>query len=246
MKGKILSLLAVTFFSASSFAHDANSNDILDQYRFSLFAGIGFNGLKPINTTSGDYSVSKTKGKTGFIFGISADRNLNERYTAFTGLGIDWRGGSINSSTESLPQDKYLKSALVDYKYQYLTIPIGLKMKATEIDNIKVYVQTGFDIGLLLSQKGNYYGVLASGAKAPAISNSKLKGFANSVPLNLGWSIGVGGEYELNKSNSFYALLLYRNGITDATTPQTNSDGFKFSDGNIRSNTFSLRVGYYF
>jgi hypothetical protein len=78
------------------------------------------------------------------------------------------------------------------------------------------------------------------------ISNSKLKGFANSVPLNLGWSIGVGGEYELNKSNSFYALLLYRNGITDATTPQTNSDGFKFSDGNIRSNTFSLRVGYYF
>jgi hypothetical protein len=63
-------------------------------------------------------------------------------------------------------------------------------------------------------------------------------------------SNGDGDEFVVNnirnKSNSFYALLLYRNGITDATTPQTNSDGFKFSDGNIRSNTFSLRVGYYF
>jgi hypothetical protein len=247
MKKIILTLSCIAALSSNTFAKKAGTDDIFDKYRFSLFAGFGSTSLKPVNTTSDNYVVAKTSNHSGFLFGISADWNLNDRYTAFTGLGLDWRGGSISSihDTTSLKTD-YLRSTAVDYKWQYITIPLGLKLKAAEMDKLKIYAQTGADLGIVVSQKGNYTGVLASGTAAMPISNSKLKGFANAVPVNVGWSIGVGGEYKLNKNNSGYLTLLYRNGISDATTPNTNTAGNKFNDGNIRSNTFSVRIGYYF
>jgi Outer membrane protein beta-barrel domain len=247
MKKLIFTLGFIAALCNTTFAKKVKTDDIFDKYRFSLFAGFGVNSLKPVNATSDNYAISKTKNHTGFLFGISADWNLNERYTAFTGLGLDWRGGSIASAHDSTAlKADYLRSTAVDYKWQYVTIPLGLKLKAAELDKLKIYAQTGVDLGIMVSQKGNYNGVLASGLGATPISNSKLKGFANGVPVNFGWSIGVGGEYKLNKSNSGYVTLLYRNGISDATAPNLNTAGNKFNDGNIRTNTFSLRVGYYF
>jgi Outer membrane protein beta-barrel domain len=247
MKKIIFTTAILSLFCQGVFAKKVSTDDIFDKYRFSLFAGLGITSLKPVNSTSDNYAVSKTKNHTGFLFGISADWNLNDRYTAFTGIGLDWRGGSISSVHDStVLKADYLRSTAVDYKWQYVTIPLGLKLKAAELDKLKIYAQTGVDLGIMVSQKGNYAGVLGTGLAATPIANSKLKGFANAVPVNFGWSIGIGGEYKLNKSNSGYATLLYRNGISDATAPNLNSAGNKYNDGNIRSNTFSLRIGYYF
>ena len=52
MKGKILSLLAVTIFSASSFAHDANSNDILEAKRKVILADENYNWEKEVKILS--------------------------------------------------------------------------------------------------------------------------------------------------------------------------------------------------
>ena len=73
-----------------------------------------------------------------------------------------------------------------------------------------------------------------------------LGGSANVVPLTLGSSLGIGFEYEVNDKNAFSAQLIYRNGFVDITNPKTNDEGKRFSDGNIRSNTFAIRIGYAF
>lgn len=242
-----LLLLALIAINSSSSAQ-SKTDDIFNTYKFSLFLGPTFNSLKPTASTADNYFVTKGAGKVGFNFGIAADYNINDRYTLFSGVGMDWRGGGIlavHDSSKSLPTG-YLKEADVAYrKMQYLSIPLGLKMKAVQFSNIRVFAQTGFDLGILLSQKGNYTFRLSSDS-VYSRTKEKLSGIATVVPVTMGWCIGAGAEYNLNDKNSFYFTVLYRNGFIDATAPKTNNTGIKFSDGNIRSNSLVFRIGYFF
>jgi opacity protein-like surface antigen len=244
----LLSLWALGMMSLNTNAQ-SKTEQIFEKYRFGIFVGPTFNAYKPTATTDNKYTITKEGGNVGFTFGINAELNLNERYTVFSGLGLDWRGGKVKATHDSTAVTaEYLRSTSVVYKHQYLTIPIGIKMKAAEFDKIKIFAQTGLDLGLLLSQKGSYTAILSDSANTVSKSpeKQKLKDYAQAVPVNLGWSIGVGAEYELSEKNSVYGAIIYRNGFTDATTPKSNIKNFKFSDGNIRSNSIAIRIGYYF
>lgn len=232
----------------------SKTEDVLKTFRFGLFAGPTFNSLRPVAGNSEEYAIDKTGGRVGFSFGLMGDYNINERYAIYTGIGLDWRGGGVSAllPNNSTPKSGYLRGADVKYKTQYLTIPIGLKMTAATFEQIKVQALAGFDLGFLLSQKGDYtytlnqYDSTAGKYVTKSFENQKLGGLATVVPVNLGWSIGVGGEYDLNGKNAVLVQLIYRNGFVDVTTPKNNNDGNRFSDGNVRSNSFDIRFGYTF
>ncbi len=242
-------LLAANLLPSSTFGQDKKVDDIFKTYRFAMFVSPTFNSLRPTSSTIDNYAITKGSGNVGFSFGLEVDYNINDRYTILSGIGMDWRGGTIN--TVHVPSSPlltdYASSASVDYRLQYLTLPIALKMVAVEVDKkTKVFAQTGFDLGILLSQRGNYT-ITTSGSTTPVTGEkTKLSGFATSVPLNIGWGIGPGVEYDLNGKNSVFASILYRNGFIDHTSPKNNKKDFKFSDGNIRSNSFAIRIGYFF
>ncbi|MBL7764756.1 MAG: PorT family protein [Chitinophagaceae bacterium] len=243
---KLILFIVVTFSLMSTATAQSRAEELFKTYRFGLFLGPSINSLRPTSSLIDKYTISKGKGNIGFSFGITADYNINERYTIFSGIGLDWRGGQINAIHDSsAPASDYAKSANVTYRQQYLTIPLGLKMMATRIDKLKILAQTGFDLGILLSQRGDFVIMPNSGATVIG-AKTKLSGYATGVPVNIGWYIGPGVEYDLNGKNAVFASILYRNGFVDATTPKNNNAGLKFSDGNIRSNSFALRVGYFF
>ena len=245
---KLFTLIASALVFIGNQAHSqSKAEDIFRTYRFGLFIGPTFNSMRPTASTIDNYSITKTKGNVGFSFGLTADYNINDRYTIFSGVGMDWRGGSINAVHDSTSiKVEYVHSAAVKYRLQYLTVPLGLKMKAAEFDKIKIFATTGLDLGILLSQRGDASLLATPQTPAFKLEKSKLGGTATCVPVNLGWFIGAGAEYELNDKNSFYFSLIYRNGFTDITTPKTNDANKKFSDGNIRSNSFAIRIGYFF
>jgi len=250
MKKLLLSALLATTLYTPVVRADDKVDDIFKTYRFGLFVGPTFNSLRPTSGTFENYTISKSSGNVGFTFGIAADYNINDRYTIFSGVGLDWRGGAINArydTTKTLDVD-FTKRSNIVYKQQYLTIPLGLKMKATEIDKLKIYAQAGFDLGLLLSNRGTTDITKSDNSKRTdtEVINLTKEGVAKAWPINFGWHIGPGVEYDLNGKNSFFLSILYRNGFIDATRPQMNDAGFKFSDGNIRSNSFAIRVGYFF
>jgi Outer membrane protein beta-barrel domain len=254
MKKQLLAsaFLLVTLFTTAK--AESKTEEMFKTFRFGLFIGPSFNSLRPVASAADNYIVEKTGSRMGLSFGICADYNLNERYTVYSGLGLDWRGGKINSQLPlNVPATTgYIRAAEVKYKTQYLTIPIGLKMTAATFDKIKIQALAGFDLGILLSQKGDYtftttvYDSVAKKYTTVSADNAKIGGIASVVPIGLGWNVGIGGEYDLNGKNAVTCQLIYRNGFVDATTPKTNKTGSRFSDGNVRSNSIDIRFGYTF
>lgn len=254
MKKTILLSLAVMLLAGSTFAQDGNSKveNAFKKYRFGLFVGPTFNSLKSTaevagDKTDGEYKVSSNGGRTSFSVGLNAELAFSSKYSIYSGIGIDWNGGkmSMTHDTSTTLNPDYVNSADVVYKNQYLAIPLGLKMYAFEVADFKIFAQTGLDLSLLLSQKGDWE---LNGANVTDSTGSgeKLNNVAKVVPINVGWHIGAGAEYGLANGSAVYASILYRNGFTDYTTPQLNDKGNRFADGNVRSNTIAIRIGYFF
>lgn len=253
MKKLLLIPVALVSLFMNQALAGSKTDDVFKTFRFGLFAGPTFNSMRPVVGSSNNYNVTKEGGKTGFSFGLTADYHINDRYTFYTGLGMDWRGGRINSQlpTGVNALNGYLRGANVKYTTQYITVPAGLRMNAVSFDKVKVQALAGIDLAILLSQKGNYTftysDTVAGGAYVQkTYEKQKLGGMATVVPVNLGWNIGLGGEYNLNGDNMVTLYLVYRNGFIDITTPQSNTEGFRFKDGNIRSNAIDLKIGYTF
>lgn len=247
MMKKLSICLLLAISCSTALQAQSKAEKIFKTYRFGLYTGPTFNSLRPVANEAKGYTIDKTKGNVGFSIGLCADYNINERYTIFTGLSLDWRGGSIAvQDKDSIIQTGYIFKNEVKYKQQYLTVPLGLKMKAAQFDKIKIFAQTGIDMAFLLSQKGDISTTVLPGVGAGNAEKVKLGTIAKSTPVNVGWMLGVGAEYEITEKNSVFFTILYRNGFTDVTTPQLNITGSKFNDGNIRFNTIALRLGYYF
>jgi hypothetical protein len=244
---KKISILAMLLGSFTSSTTVLAKGENIKDYKISLFGGFGINSLKNVATKVDNYDITKEKNKVGYLFGINAEKKLTDRYFFNIGLGVDQRGGgssAVITDTNLVPND-YVRRADVMYNTQYLTMPIGLKMIATEVSDFKIFALAGAELGVVISQKGESTIIAKNGVVQPA-SGGKLKGYANTTPANVSWSIGAGTEYPVSKTNSAYFIMQYRNGLIDATLPKTNNNGFKFSDGNVRSNSFTFRVGYVF
>lgn len=258
MKKITLLTLLMAALATNIFAQDNVDPElaaVFKKYRFGLFVGPTFNSLKPVvevaEDNNGDYRVESVGGRTSFTVGLNAELNITEKYTIYSGVSMDWNGGSLeayyDSASNTTPplSDNYVRSAKIDYKNQYLAIPLGLKLYAAEFGDVRIFAQTGLDLSILLSQKGDYelkkkdYSILTG-------SNEKLGPYATTTFINVGWHFGVGAEYSLPNGSAAYFAVLYRNGFTDYTTPKLNDNGNRFADGNIRSNTIALRVGYFF
>lgn len=251
MKKLFLSIIAFGFLGHTAvIAQDTKIEETFKTYRFGLYVGPSINSLRPASQVFNGYEVQKEKGNLGLSFGLTVDYNVNERYTISSGISLDWRGGSLSSTKDTLTpiENGYAQQGVVNYKQQYMTIPVGLKLRAIEKNNMSFFVQTGFDISLLLSNRGTSDIIKANGTPIVnrGIVNLNQEGVGKAFPINFGWFIGPGMEYRINDNNAIFISLIYRNGFTDVTSPQNNKDGFRFSDGNIRSNSLGLRIGYYF
>jgi Outer membrane protein beta-barrel domain len=252
MKKIILSLTAITLCS-SVFAQSNKVEKALNDYRFGLFVSVGSSWLKPSSSAASidaiNYAVTKNANKTSFAFGLSAEKVLNDRYAIYSGLSMDWIGGGITSATTNLlagvADTAYARSADMKYNLQYLQVPLGLKLKATNIDKFQIYGQIGMDLGIMIGRKATS-SVIDYAGITNAVSGEKL-GIKTMNPISLGFQVGLGTEFEVSKTNSAYATILYHNGFIDHTLPggRTTAER-KFADGNVRGNNISLRLGYYF
>ncbi len=242
MKKLILSICITTLFIGAVQAQETSTARNLSKFRFGLYVSGGISTLKPASattTTTQKYAVVKGKSKASFGFGLNAEKPLTNKYALVTGVGLDWQGGAITATKDtSVTGADYVSSNLA-YKLKYIQIPVGLKLKATNIKKFQIYGQVGLDASILIGNKAN--GTI--GAVAVAGSSQKR----TLAPLTLGMDLGLGTEFKVSEDNSAYVALMYRNGFTDATAPKLRPSADKtWQDGNVRANNIALRIGYFF
>jgi Opacity protein and related surface antigens len=175
----------------------------------------------------------------GIAFGLNIDRYFAERYAVYTGVFIESTGGYLKYNTtgftlDTKDRDGYVinQGESMKYRLQYLTAPIGIKLKTNPIGYNTFYANLGFKTSILLKSKG-FSGSGHTGADA--MDGEVLDGEMNYI--NLGYQIGAGTEYSLGGNVALIFGVTYNNGLTNTVNN---------SSLHINLNNISFKLGVMF
>ena len=186
----------------------------------------------------------------GIAFGLNIERYFADRYAVYSGVFIESTGGYLkyNLNPENLSSYTPYSLATKDQKYkitddesmkyriQYLTAPIGIKLKTNPIGYNTFYANLGFKTSVLLKSKGfSGSGHNATIGGQSALDGETLDGEINF--LNLGYQIGIGTEYSLGGNVALILGVTYNNGLTNTVND---------SSLHINLNNVSFKVGVMF
>jgi hypothetical protein len=179
---------------------------------------------------------SKDVGSQGGVFGFSGglivDRYFQDNYAFTSGIGMGTQGGKLQFGYD-LPLEVYddvdtlREGTTLKYNLQYITVPIGLKLKSNQIGYVTFYVNLGFSNQLNIKAK-------ATTSNTDELNDDSIRNEINW--FDLGYYFGGGIEYALSKDTSVLVGVIYRNGFLDVTSASPN----------VNSRVLALRLGILF
>jgi hypothetical protein len=180
--------------------------------------GFGIHADPSVNWFSTDISQVRYDGaRAGFNFGLTYNKYFAPNYSFSTGISLMRTGGRLVSSDTttmelSNSRSKVLPGNPVEYKIQYLVIPIGLKLQTNQIGYLTFFSDLGLDPKIAISRKADIPSLNISGENAK-----------NEINLfNLSYHITAGIEYSLGGSTALVFGLNFDNNFLDATTDNGN------------------------
>ena len=188
--------------------------------------------------------VENNKAKFGFNVGLIGDINLTDNFAISTGINVNNFGGSLKY-TDSIASFKVdlgtsdtsyslNPGAIIDYKLQYVEIPVSIKGKTNEIGYMTYFLRAGINPMFRWKAKGVVNG-------GTIVDNESIKDDVSA--LFMAYNIGGGFYYSLGGNTKVMVEVVYKNGLTDIT--KTTFYNVTKSD-KIILNSISLRVGILF
>jgi len=176
--------------------------------QFKTFA-FGFKAAPGIGWVRAD-----TKGYSGgsslsFSWGFVSEFNFTENHSIATGINFQFINGKItypdlNALDETGVMDRKLR-------VKYLQIPLTLKMRTDEKNNMRFFGQFGLGTGFRLSAKGIDEFSATSGSTTSETNNID----ADIAFLRESLIIGLGVEYKISSGNAISGGLTFDNGFTN-------------------------------
>ncbi len=181
----------------------------------------------------GDKNIQSNGTYAAFSYGLLMDVIFQRNYAFSTGIIVSYDGGKL-TYTDSTQFNSYGSSVNfapptnVDYRTQYLEIPLTMKLLTNQIGYITYFGQFGLQGGIRVRSRADVGG------------DNKVD-FSQDVTLpDLGLLIGGGIEYELSGKTAFLTSLQFYNGFIDVTN---NPSAFKTKS---TLNHLRLQLGFYF
>jgi hypothetical protein len=157
--------------------------------------------------------LSSNGSKLGFSYGIITEFNFQENYAFATGLQVTYRGGKVlyrYNNDNTFPEFEY------KINIQYIELPLTLKMKTNDFNNVRFFGQFGFAPGINiranaetdLTSKGadNFYTLDPN-------YEDDFKDYINTV--NLSMIIAAGAEFTISGTTVLFTSLEFNNGFID-------------------------------
>ena len=187
------------FFLLFSFCFSQSFNDKLKNTRMGLYVS------PTLNFVQTDSEQTETNTKPGVIYGYAIEMALNENHRLESGLAVSYKGGGIETSGTWISPDGTSDSNLPaggtihsDYKIQYITLPIFIKMRSREIGYFNYFARIGPSLNFKVREM---------------ISSNEEK---NTKLALVDISIFLGAEYSLGGKTSIEGSLFFNNSITNA------------------------------
>lgn len=179
---------------------------------------------------------SRTVESDGIKFGIRGgliiDRYFQENYALHTGISLGSQGGSLKYSEASEIRvynevDTLPPGTTVDYKLNYITIPIGLKLKTNQIGYFSYFARLGFT---------NQFNIKATASSSDgSLNKDEIK--KEIFFYNLAYHFGIGLEFAISEDTAILFGVNYHSGFIDTTDNK---------DVKVHSRIIALRVGVIF
>ena len=98
-----------------------------------------------LNFVQTDSEQTETNSKPGIVYGYAIEMSLNENHRLESGLAISYKGGGIEEMHAQGTQHS-------DYKIQYITLPIFIKMRSREIGYFNYFARIGPSINFKIRE----------------------------------------------------------------------------------------------
>jgi hypothetical protein len=187
-----------------------------------------------VNWLESGSRVVKFAGVTpGVEAGLSVDQFFADRYAINSGITIGSFGGKLQymdgATFNNNVKLKIDPKTIVNYKLQYITVPLGLKLKTNKIGYITYFADLGFQLQVNIKASADSND-----------SNGTLTGedIGSEIRLfNLGYHFGIGGEYELGGSTALIMGISYNTGFININAIKADK---------INMSNVALRLGILF
>ena len=181
-------------------------------------------------------STSNAGSRAGFNFGFTLNKYFAKNYSFSLGLGLMNSGGNLKYADTVLiafnnSTSKVNPGQAVNYRVQYIDVPLGLKFETNQIGYVIFFVDLGFDPKVRISAKAD---IPSNGVKKEAATNE-----INIFTMSYHAIAGI--EYSLGGSTALVFGMGYENNFIDIT----KNTGLQPQD-RIRQNILRFRLGVNF
>jgi hypothetical protein len=190
-----------------------------------------------ISWFSSDIKETKSDGaRAGFNFGFTFNRYFSKNYAFSTGISILSAGGrlvdsaAINMKFNNLSVNVPAGDPVV-YKVQYLSIPLGLKLKTNQIGYTTFFCDLGIDPKVVIGGKADIPSLNIKGE----VATKELRTF------NMSYHIMAGIEYSLGGSTAMVFGLGFDNNFLDVTKDMNDQPADK-----VTQKILKFRIGVNF
>lgn len=234
---KIALLTVFSFFVFSAFSQD-------DGFQF------GFH-VSPTVTWLGNNADNNAIEANGsnFAFKIGADGEyyFRENYALKFGVAMSFnQGGSLIFNTIADSTNLFVDSQAstignvlanpgqkVNFNYQYLEIPFGLKMRTNEMGYMRYFAEVpvitlGFN----------------TGARAKVEDGDDFRIGKDTGLMQMSWGLGLGAEYAVSESTSIVAGVYFQSGFINTYYGKTDLP--EVDDTKTKVNGIEIRLGVLF
>jgi hypothetical protein len=177
-------------------------------------------------------SVISDEVALGIYGGLIIDKYFQENYAIHTGISIGRQSGSLKFEDESYilaygETDTLPAGTTLELSLNYITVPLGLKLKSNQIGYLSYYALVGFT---------NQFNIKAHATSSEGtLSKSDVSEEVNMY--NLSYHFGVGVEYAVSEDTALTFGITYHNGFIDIT---------KNENAKVNTRVVSLCIGVMF
>ena len=172
-------------------------------------------------------SMRSDGSRTGISGGLVVENYFSKNYAFTTGIQLGSYGGNMKyDSTITIHTDEenvlVSPGTKITYKLQYITVPIGLKLKTNQIGFFSYYASLGFTPQVNIKAKAEATSVLDNAAIGKEIGL-----------FNLSYYFGGGLEYGVGGNTAIVVGVTYNNGFLDILSKQDSKQSLSYLTVNV-------------